>query len=173
MTFLKTGYSPRSVVLETGREDIRLVLEHKPADDWQIPVCKASFSEHRFSSLPLSLAIRKEVHIKRSPSGSFIITDGKTRYSIGLDKGKSTSPYHGTATWLFGSEKFVQRNVVNAEGKTIGLDSRGVQENAESWRVLTLPGKEIVSYFEVAPETANMFDSVIDSACFQPAVPTH
>ena len=173
LTFLKTGYNPRSLVLETGGADIRVVLERKPADDWRIPVCKGSSSEHRFSGLPLSMAMPKGVRIKRFRSGSFAI-HGKTRYSIFvLSKGNPRPLDEETAYWLFGSEKFVQRNVVNAEGKTIGLDSRGVQGNGESWRVVTIPGNEIVRYFQAVPETANIFDGIIDSACFQPEAPTH
>jgi hypothetical protein len=86
LTFLKIGYTPRSLLLETGGADVRLGLERETADDWRIPVCKGSSSEHRLSGLPLSMAMPKGVRGKRFSSRSFAIIHGKTRYSIRLSE---------------------------------------------------------------------------------------
>jgi hypothetical protein len=40
LTFLKTGYRPKSVVLESGRSGLRVVLESNASSDWRIPGCQ-------------------------------------------------------------------------------------------------------------------------------------
>jgi hypothetical protein len=173
VTFLKVGYVPRSVVFETGRNDIQLVLESRPSDDWRIPTCRASASERRFDGLPLSLVMPNRMHSKKTVSGSFII-HGKGNYPlIRLFRGDPRTPYGETASWLFGSEKFAQRNVLNAEGKTIGVDSWGVQGNGNSWRVVVIPGQETVEYDGAICEISDIFDRTIDSACLQSDTVTH
>jgi hypothetical protein len=167
VTFLKAGYSPRSLVLETGRHDVQLILESRPADDWQIPTCRASSTDRRFEGLPLSMVMLNGMHSKKIVSGSFVIR-GKASYPlIRLFRGDPRTPYGETTSWLFGSEKFSQRNVLSAEGKTIGVDSRGVQENGNSWRVVVIPGQETVEYDGATRETSDIFDRIIDSACVQ------
>jgi hypothetical protein len=173
VTFLKAGYGPKSLVLETGGKGIQLVLERKPEDDWQIPTCKEGSAEHHFHGLTLTMGIPHGMHSEQVLPRSFII-HRKVRYPmIRLFKGNPAAPYGETASRLFGSGKFAQRNVLNAEGKTIGLDSRGVLENGESWRVVVIPGTETVEYEGTVPETSDIFDHIIDSACLQSDAITH
>jgi hypothetical protein len=168
LTFLKAGYSPRSIVLETGRKDVRIKLEARPADDWQIPPCKGIYSEHQFRDLPLSMSMPHGVHseeVSPAPDSLFVIHRRSGDPLIRLFKGNPNNPYGQTGSWLFGSQKFTQRNVLNAEGKAIGIDTKGVQENKVFWRILAVPGQEIVEYYAPSIETAGLFDGIVDSAC--------
>lgn len=170
LTFLKAGYSPRSIVLETGRNDVAVTMESRPADDWQIPICKKMSPEHHFHGLPLSLSIPHGLHIEQvspPPNPLFVIHRKPGYQLIRLFKSNPGAPYGETASWLFGSEKFTQRNVVGADGRQIGIDSRGLQGNKTFWRILSIPGVETVEFYVSSQETADLFDGTIDSACVQ------
>ena len=170
LTFLKAGYSPKSIVLETGRNDLGVTLESRPTDDWQIPTCKEKPSEQNFHGLPLRLSIPHGLHseqVSPPPDPLFAIHRKPGLQSIRLFKGNAGAPYGKTASWLFGSDKFTQRNVVDADGKQIGIDTKGLQENKMFWRILAMPGLETVEFYEPSRETADLFNSTIDSACIQ------
>jgi hypothetical protein len=168
LTFLKTGYAPQSLVLETGRNDIHIILQSKPTYDWQIPACKANASMNQFRGLPLRLYKLEGFHTERispSPNPLFVIRRrGDNNSFIRLSTGRG--PYGDMASRIFDSESSAQRNVLDAQGKPIGIDGTGKIENYGAWRILSLPGQEVVEYDAVSPATARLFDAVIDSACF-------
>jgi len=56
--------------------------------------------------------------------------------------------------------------VLDEEGRTVGMDVEGSQKNKIFWRIVALPGQEIIEYYEPTRETADHFDGVLDSACF-------
>jgi hypothetical protein len=170
LTFLKAGYSPKSIVLETGRNDIGVTLESRLVDDWQIPACKETSPEHHFHGLPLSLSIPHGLHseqVSPPPDPLFVIHRKPGYQLIRFFKSNASAPYGETASWLFGSERFTQRNVVDADGKQIGIDTRGQQGNKMFWRILAMPGLETVEFYVPSRETADLFDGIIDSACVE------
>jgi hypothetical protein len=170
LTFIKAGYRPQSLVLETGRKDLHLILESTAAHDWRIPACKGVSGEQKFEGLPITVSLPPDLHseqISSKPDSPFIIHRSAGHPFIRLSKGNSASPFGQTASWTFGSEEFTQRNLVDAEGKPIGTDAKGVRENKIFWRILAVPGQEIVEYHVASRETADLFEGVIDSACFQ------
>jgi hypothetical protein len=170
LTFLKAGYSPKSIVLETGRNDVGVTLESRPADDWQIPTCKETAPNHHFHDLPLSLSTLHGLHseqVSPPPDPLFVIHHKPGYQLIRLFKSNPSAPYGEIASWLFGSEKFTQRNVVDADGKRIGIDTSGLQGNKMFWRILALPGLETVEFYVPSRETAALFDGIIDSACVE------
>ena len=170
LTFLKAGYSPKSMVLERGRNDVGVTLESRPADDWQIPTCKETSHEHHFDGLPLSLSIPHGLHseqVSQPPDPLFVIHRKPGYQLIRLFKSNPRAPYGETASWLFGSEKFTQRNVVDADGKQIGIETRGLQGNKTFWRILAIPSLETVEFYVSSRETADLFDGIIDSACVE------
>lgn len=167
LTFTKAGYSPQSVVLEKGRNDLHLALERTSAHDWQIAACKGTSDEHRFNDLPLSVSIPNGLHTEQlfsAPDSPFIIHAKPGTQFIRLSRGNPAAPHGQTASWIFGSEKSSQRNVLDSAASPIGLDSRG-ENNNSFWRILALSGREIVEYHVPSRETAELFDTIIDSAC--------
>lgn len=170
LSFLKAGYSPKSIVLETGRDDVAVTMESRPGDDWQIPTCKETSPEHLFRGLPLSLSIPQGLHseqISPPPHPLFVIHRRPGYQVIRLFKSNPNAPYDETAFWIFSSEKFTQRNVVDAGGRQIGIDTAGVEGNKMFWRILAMPGLETIEFYEPSRETADLFDAAIDSACVQ------
>lgn len=145
-------------------------MESRPTDDWQIPACKEMSPEHHFHGLPLRLSIPHGLHsqqVSPPPNPLFVIHRKPGDQLIRLFKSNPSAPYGETASWLFGSEKFTQRNVVDADGRQIGIDSRGLQGNKIFWRILAIPGLETVEFYVSSQETADLFDRTIDSACVQ------
>jgi len=167
LTFTKAGYRPQSVVLEKGRSDLHLTLESTSAHDWQIAACKETSGEHRFKDLPLNVFIPNGLHTEQlssAPDSPFIIHAKPGFPFIRLSRGNPATPHGQTASWIFSSEKFSQRNVMDSTGRPIGLDSKG-ETNSRFWRILAMPGQEIVEYHASSRETAELFDTIIDSAC--------
>ena len=169
LTFLKPGYRPQSLVLETGRNDLRLTMESTSAYDWQIPACNGVREEHQFHGLPLRVSIPEDLHseqVLRPPDLLFIIHRKPGSPFIRLSGGNSGVPFGLTADWIFSSKEFSQRNVLDTEGNSVGTDTAGVEKNNMFWRILAIHGQEIVEYYADSRETASLFDGVIDSACF-------
>lgn len=169
LTFVKAGYSPKSIVLETGRNDIDVTLESTPADDWQIPTCEPTSTQHHFRGLPLRLSIPHGLHSEQMsppPDPLFVIQRTGGHEFVRLLESDPKAPYGETASWLFGSGKYTQRNVLDGHGKQIGIDTTGVEDKS-FWRILAIPGLETVEFRESSPETAKLFDGTIDSACLQ------
>jgi Carboxypeptidase regulatory-like domain len=167
LTFTKAGYRPQSVVMEKGRNDFPLTLESTSAHDWQIAACKGTSGEHRFKDLPLSVSIPNGLHTEQlssAPDSPFIIHAKPGIQFIRLSRGNPAAPHGQTASWIFDSEKSSQRNVLDSAGSPIGLDSKG-ENNDRFWRILAIPGQEIVDYHVSSRETAELFDTIIDSAC--------
>jgi hypothetical protein len=170
LTFSRLGYSPRSVVLEVVRSDVHVVLEAGAQNDWLVPACAAESSNRQFGGLPLRFSIPEGLHgerINSSSDSSFIIHSKPGPNVIRLLKASQSSPYGQMASWVFGSEAFSQRNVVNAQGVLIGIDTKGTQQNRGFWRTIAIPRQEIVEYYVVSREVAELFDKVIDSGCVQ------
>jgi hypothetical protein len=168
LTFLKAGYRPQSLVLETGRKDFHLILESTSAYDWQIPTCKGEAERRQVDGFPIAVSVPPTLHSEQLSSkddSPFIIHRGAGYPPVRLSRGNSGAPFGREASWIFGSDEFTQRNVLNAEGKPIGTDTKGSQENKRFWRILVLPGQEIVEYYGVTRETAVLFDGIFDSAC--------
>jgi len=169
LILLKPGYSPQSLVLETGRKNLHLVLQ-RATDDWQIPACNEA-SEERFDDLPLGFSIPEGLHSEQTSSETdapFIIHRRVGQPFIGLSRANLDNPYGRLFFWLFGSKILAQRNVVNAEGIPTGVDFRGQQKNWLFWRVLAIPGQETVEYYALHREAAENLDKIIDSVCIQP-----
>ncbi|MFZ0886631.1 MAG: carboxypeptidase-like regulatory domain-containing protein, partial [Candidatus Acidiferrales bacterium] len=171
LTFLKPGYRPQSLVLETGRKDLRLTMESTSAYDWQIPACKGVRDEHEFHGLPLRMSIPEGLHseqISKTPESSFIIHRKPGYLFIRLSRGNSAAPFGAEAKWIFDSTEFTQRNLLDTKGTSVGTDTKGVEKNKMFWRILAMPGQEIVEYSVDSREAAALFDGIIDSACFSP-----
>lgn len=168
LIFLKPGYSPQSLVLETGRKNLHLVLQ-RATDDRQIPECRED-SEERFDRLPLGFSVPEGLHseqISSNPDAPFIIHRAVGQPFIRFSKANPNNPYGTIFFWLFGSKILTHRNVVNAQGIPVGVDFRGLLGNRLSWRILAIPGQEIVEYYTLSREAADLLDDVIDSACIQ------
>jgi hypothetical protein len=158
------------VILETGRKDLHLILESTSAYDWQIPACKGEAEKQQFGDLPIRVSIPPALHSEQLSSESdspFIIHRSAGYPPVRLSKGNSGAPFGRAASWMFGSDEFTQRNVLNAEGKPIGTDTEGSQEKKRFWRIVALPGQEIMEYYGVTRETADVFNGIFDSACMQ------
>jgi hypothetical protein len=171
LTFLKTGYRPQSLVLQTGRQDLQLTMESTSAYDWQVPVCKGVLAERQFRGLPLRVVIPEGLHSEqalKTPDSPFIIHRRVSDPFIRLSRGNSNAPFGHAAEWIFGSKEFTQRNVLDTDGKYVGTDTQGLQENQMFWRILAVPGQENVEYYTNSRESADLFDGIINSACFGP-----
>jgi hypothetical protein len=169
LTFLKPGYRPQSLVLETGRNDLRVIMESTSAYDWLIPACKGVRGEHQFHDLPLRVSIPEGLHseqVPRPPDTLFTIHRKPGSPFIRLSGGNSGAPFGAAAEWIFGSKEFTQRNVLDTEGNSVGTDTSGVAKNNMFWRILAMHGQEIVEYYADSRETADLFDGVVNSACF-------
>jgi hypothetical protein len=172
LTFLKAGYRPKSVVLEFGRNELHVVLESNVSSDWRIPSCQGEPEKPQFAGLPLRVTIPRGLHseqVTKQPEAPFIIHARPAQPFIRLSRGNSGAPFGETALRIFGSTEFIQRNVLSADGKPIGIDTSGSPENEKKlfWRILAIPGQELVEYYTLSQETAELFDRLIDSACFQ------
>lgn len=168
LTFLKAGYRPKSIVFEMGRDDAGVTLESMPADDWKIPTCKEPGSEDHFEGLPLDLANPQGMHVEKVSNkfeSLFVIRHKPSSELLRILKSKASAPYGETASRIFGSDSFTQRNVAGANEKRIGMDSSGSQSKERWWRITALPGLETMEYDVASPEAAKVFDGVIDSAC--------
>jgi hypothetical protein len=169
LTFIKAGYGAKSVVVEKGDSALRVTLDSKPGDDWQIPPCEEAHPGHLFRGLPLSLSTLQGLHSERvssRPDPLFVI-HGSRYQLIRLFKNNLNVPYGETAARTFASEEFTQRNIVDASGKQLGIDSQGREQNQIFWRVLAMPGLETVEFRESSSKTADLFNEIIDSACLQ------
>jgi hypothetical protein len=170
LSLVKVGYSPQNLVLERGRTDLHIILDRSSEEGWKIPNCTKNADKGQFSGLPLSVSIPEDLHseqLSSAPNSPFIIHHKVGYPYIRLFKADPSAPYSQMASHVFSSGKFSQRNALNEEGQTIGMDAKGARDDKIFWRVLALSGQEIVEYYVASRETADLFDGIIDSACVQ------
>jgi hypothetical protein len=170
LTFAKEGYAPQTLILERGRKDLVVTLTSKASADWRLLACKDPSSNAQFPGLPLSVFIAKDLHSEQMSSKSdspFIIHRRVGDPQIRLSNANPNAPFAASASRIFDSEEFTQRNVLSTEGKWIGLDSKGSQQGKIFWRIVALPGREIVQYYVMSRDAASVFDDAIDSACLK------
>jgi len=168
LSLVKAGYSPQNVVLERGRTGLHIILDHSSGEDWEIPNCIKNADKVQFNGLPLSVLIPEDLHseqLSSAPNSPYIIHHKVGYPHIRLFKADPSAPYGQMASHVFSSGTFSQRNVLNEEGQTIGMDAKGARDEKIFWRILALSGQEIVEYYVASRETADLFDGIIDSAC--------
>jgi hypothetical protein len=91
LTFLKTGYRPKSVVLESGRSGLRVVLESNASSDWRIPGCQGGSENSQFADLPLRVTIPNGLHseqVTTQAGAPFIVHARPAQPFIRLSRGK-------------------------------------------------------------------------------------
>jgi hypothetical protein len=66
------------------------------------------------------------------------------------------------------SVTFAQRDMVNSDGETTGLDSSGQLRSGGSWRQTAIVGEGGSRYKNARPEEAGFFDQVVNSICSIP-----
>lgn len=74
--------------------------------------------------------------------------------------------------WRAFSEHIEERDVRGAHGEVVGKDHWGVWKDSERWRLVVFAGREEVGYPPTLAKEADLFDQVINSACFSTA-PSH
>lgn len=66
------------------------------------------------------------------------------------------------------SVRFEQRNVVSADGRTMGMDSWGTLRNGARWRQAAIVDSGGSIYENTSPQDSTLFDQIIDSVCTIP-----
>lgn len=171
MTFTKSGYSPKSLVLVNGNTNLEVVIDSRGDADFRIPACGGTGAQEEFQGFPIRLTIPEGMHsdqLSETPGKLYIIHKDVRGPALRLALAGPEDRFGQTAIDIFYSQKFTQRNVLDADGKWIGLDTSGSDEK-RLWRILAIPGKAVISYDEYSTDTAHAFDQAIDSACFNDA----
>jgi hypothetical protein len=171
----KEGFQPRTFVVEPGNAEARSIME-PAADNLALPSCK----EPTRGTSPIASGTPGVRYAVPKHDAEVIFGKFDVDYVRHLVKPKqggsaleiwfgvyamSPEPEDG---FFIDSEQFSQRNVMVAGIGLVGIDSRGQLRSGRRWRQTTIAGTGGSVYRYATPEEAQLFDRIVDSACWQP-----
>ena len=171
--FMKDGFQPMAIVVGSGSRQLHIMLD-PVTDSLVLRQCEpAKRGEKQIG--PGKKGLRFTV-----PKRAVRILGGKldvdyVKYVIKPKKGEGWlelwfGPYAMSLTpdekQFENSTQIRQRNIALPDG-TIGVDSWGRFRSGKSWRQMAIL-REGARYTDASAADAQLFDSIIDSACFTP-----
>lgn len=175
LSFRKAGYQPMTVRLQDTDVTVSVTMGLPENPPWHVPSCSAKEWKKRKYGMFVRFASTKgtkarlttgadtwdwKISLPRAPRPFLLIWSGPGNC------GKDPS-LHDLAPdrWIEESLQWQER-VMDAPG----IDVRGELPNGHRWRYLRSPC-DLIQYYDVKPESADVFDRIIDSACVRPEVP--
>ena len=169
--FRADDFRPLSVVVHSGQEDLRIVLEGAEGTTWKIPFC-ASLKEHgeRVGStfkflVPEAVATSGHTDVDYR---KYFMKYPHTTDTLVLWSGPYASNVDPDGELLENSTSFSERWISAPATPNIGIDAVGFSKDGKPWRWCGLLITDSGSYIGVSPEAAKYFDTVIDSVCVPP-----
>jgi hypothetical protein len=171
--FSKEKFQVLTLSVSLHTSDLHIVLT-PPVNDMRLPYCSrpaANTKRLGYNGLYFDIPTR-EATIETGLGGDYVLYaikpksgKGSLGFQFGALMGFSAPPADEFVT---NSAKFQQRNVVDADGKELGLDSRGTRASGQSWRRMGLfsQGGE----YESTRENVALFDRILNSACLDPEI---
>ena len=164
--FYRADLRPVTKMVDLSLKQLDLVMEDGAKSLWKIPACSASDKANRVGigfmvTVPENVRFRKETE-RFEEGGYFFGYKSNDRIETLINWWESTSLQPGEEV-LLQSKEFSERRW--ASGDKWGHDFRGTGPDGKLWRwVSTRNGA--ITYQKASPEAAKVFDSMIDTMCF-------
>ena len=164
--FFKDGLAPASRVIGPEDKEIKVVLEEDASTRWLLPPCTGK--EHgRRVGWPYQFLLPRGAKVQKrfdNNNVSYVVSDRSREYSLVIWTGPVVGGLDADDDWLVNAASFTERSVRDGT-RFAGQDFRGTDKAGRPWRWTGLSGYNVARYRRVPDETANFFDSIINSAC--------
>jgi hypothetical protein len=171
--FSKDPFEPKSLVVEPQKSPVRITLESS-ANDMVMPSCiKPGPHRRRIGwgkfGLQFDVATREVEILGGKADVDYVRYVIKSRTGGGyleLWFGPYAMNSQPDDDLFIHSINFQQRNVVDASGGRMGMDSSGKLESGEVWRQTFVISEG--ARYRTGADNVELFNRIIDSACYVP-----
>jgi hypothetical protein len=163
--FDKDGFRPTAVIIKSGTETLRVVLEDDNKTTWLVPECKPTDTNSSPTGYEVKFLIPKHAQVRKIQDIDY------QEYFVRFEK--KIKPLElwwrplvvgSTESLILRSASFEERSIRRKSGEIAGDDMRGITQDGKFWRTANFP-ESSATYEGVSKDVALAYDRIIDSAC--------
>ena len=164
----KDGFRPLAVPVR-NEATINVTLQKDNDSAWRIPFCsnrEGSNNQIEQSGLRYVLPGTAKAKKERSDEGyAVVVSIPKALSPLILSWGGIVGSPHADDPWILQSTHFSERWMKNGHSEDIGIDAGGETADGLRWRHTQFLFKATASYRPVSSKTAEVYNTIIESAC--------
>ncbi len=165
--FTQRAQRPVTKILALSATTVQVVMEAAAATLWQVPQCKTETDKAK-TGIAFKVLALNNVQAKQDVRFGLDIfyydyqmPGGQIERMVNWQDSTSSHPREET---FLEAKEFTER--VWAAGERFGYDVRGERHNGKVWRYVSYRWGAL-SYQGSSPESAQVFDKMIDGMCFE------
>jgi hypothetical protein len=165
--FRREDLRPLTKILDLSTKKIEVTMEDGAASLWKIPTCTSVGNKANRMGVGFKVVVPNNVMVKKDDGrfehgGYFFGYDIHGQIETMINWWESTS-LEPSEKFLLESKEFSQRLWIS--GKFSGLEFRGLTADGKLWRRVSIRNGAI-TYQGNQKQSAEVFDAMIDSMCF-------